>query len=365
MDDFSKFQGKKKQLSIWHDGLINYLRFYWNWIKACWGFHSASAMPIPIDSPRLLSHISHDSYLWYCGFSVVGSSSSMTWEIKTLLIPDEIIKNLQLNRNRFVLIRFQPPSKKKKRKLETRCPRMTWISPSSSLAHQLPKNLKENAIKISSTFPQSVGWLVWSFTAVQVTSQTPQKKEKKKTMFESHQIEEKKVGPVSAAPANVCRVGGRGLMLLTAKLTMGRAGARTFESLNVTCHLASFKSGRSFSSHARSLSFSYFRYPRQVPLTRWCSCALTDDGTVTCYIKWGERRLYLELPRYFFFISPVFFTRPACAVCVCRFKFIYPQDSINSISSSNFGFWLRIYGRNESSTGFFQTQKKRRRRKRL
>lgn len=109
------FKGKKEKLSTWHDGLINYLSFYWKWIKACWGFHSASAMPIPIDSPRLLSHISH-SYLWYCGFSVVGSSSSMTWEIKTLLIPDKIIKNLQLNRNRFVLIRFQPPSKKKKKK---------------------------------------------------------------------------------------------------------------------------------------------------------------------------------------------------------------------------------------------------------
>jgi hypothetical protein len=82
------------------------------------------------------------------------------------------------------------------------------------------KKLKENAIKNSSTFLQSVGWLVWSFTAVQVTSET----KKIKTMFESNQIEEKKVGPVFCSSSErVCGVGGRGLMLLTAKLTMGRA----------------------------------------------------------------------------------------------------------------------------------------------
>jgi hypothetical protein len=53
-----------------------------------------------------------------------------------------------------------------------------------------------------------------------------------------------------------------GLDVINSKVDDGAGGARTFESLNVTCHLASFKSGRSFSSHARSLSFSYFRYPR-------------------------------------------------------------------------------------------------------
>ncbi len=162
---------------------------------------------------------------------------------------------------------------------------MTWISPSSSLAHQLPKNLKKTQSKTLLLFPQSVGWLVWSFTAVQVTSQT---KKKKNNVREQPNWGEK-VGPVFCSYSE--RVPGRweGLDVINSKVDDGAGGARTFESLNVTCHLASFKSGRSFSSHARSLSFSYFRYPRQVPLTRWCSCALTDDGTVTCYIKWRER----------------------------------------------------------------------------
>lgn len=202
--------------------------------------------------------------------------------------------------------------------METRCPRMTWISPSSSLAHQLPKKLKENAIKNSSTFPQSVGWLVWSFTAVQVTSQTKKEKKKQKNnVRQQSNWGEKSCARVLQLLWTCVRGRWEGLDVINSKVDDGAGGARTFESLNVTCHLASFKSGRSFSSHARSLSFSYFRYPRgKFRSTPWCCCALTDDGTVTCYIKWGERRLYLERPRFFFFSLPCFSLGPRASFCL-------------------------------------------------
>ncbi len=89
------------------------------------------------------------------------------------------------------------------------------ISPSAA------KKLKENAIKTFLLFPKV---LVVSSDRWQQFKWQVKPKNKIKTMFESNQIEEKKVGPVFCSSSErVCGVGGRGLMLLTAKLTMGRA----------------------------------------------------------------------------------------------------------------------------------------------
>ncbi len=107
MDDFSKFQGKKRQLSIWHDGLINYLSFYWNWIKS-YGDFIARAQCQSLSILPVYCHTFHIRIYDIAAFQSSGRRAPWLEEIKTLLIPDEMIKNLQLNRNRIVLIRFQP-----------------------------------------------------------------------------------------------------------------------------------------------------------------------------------------------------------------------------------------------------------------
>jgi hypothetical protein len=154
-----------------------------------------------------------------------------------------------------------------------------------------------------------------------------------------------------------------GLDVINSKVDDGAGGARTFESLNVTCHLASFKSGRSFSSHARSLSFSYFRYPRGKFRSPGDAPVLSRMTLPSLVILSGERggRLYLERPRSFFF-SPVFFTRPVRVVLFAVSNLFTPKTlSIAAAAAATLAFDYVYTAGMKVQQDYFEPKKRRKR----